>query len=409
MAKIGSIYLAGKELPQNAPEHFSSGIAFPLRAGSGISHIWNSDDSNWQVELKRDHTHVVARSHHPLDYENLVTGGLEQIQRCLDIIAVKKIGLFCVCHPELDNVAVFQENRDYVLRHFSVSSLGIEATAKIEVRDKEGNIVPPTPIPEPTWTWAFRYYRLSQTSEDIFEAYRNLFLSLEALLNEICPKQPSEREKKWLERAFSDIGGRVNLSHHVPDAIDQPIDYLIKTQYTDIRCRLFHAKYPDGLLPHDELNPTDVLAAYETLLRLWCDIAETYCNVPRGGGVVTYQGFKLMMDKMFSQSLSLQFTEDSSPPKNEDTTVSPLGFAAFNFAKSSYVGQTKPGFVSWQGKLSRLNPNKYPFVYRICSKLGDTLFNVSFVRDGLSPTGVDIFETYQSVRLVNKSQPKTSF
>ena len=89
--------------------------------------------------------------------------------------------------------------------------------------------------------------------------------------------------------------------------------------------------------------------------------------------------------------------------------LSPLGLTTYDFAQSSYLGQTNLGFVSWQGKLSLLETQIYPSVYRICSKLGDTLLNVSFIRNGLSPIGVDIFETYQSMRLVNKKQPKTSF
>ncbi len=288
-------------------------------------------------------------------------------------------------------------------------NLEIATKLSVEVRDKNGNIVPPNPIPEPIWTWAFRYYRLSQDSQDIFEAYRNLFLSLEALLNEILPKKRSEHEKTWLENALSKIASKVTLFHHVPVSVSNPIEYLIKTQYTDVRCRLFHAKFPDALLPHAELNPTDVLAAYQTLLNLWRDIAEAYFSVPRGGGVFTYQGFKWLLDKMFSQPFSLHFTEDNSVPKSEDTNISPLGMDTFDFARTSYLSQTEPGFVSWQGELPLLDIDKNLMVHRICTKVGDTLMNVAFIKDGLSPAGADVFETYLSTRLVNKDQPNTTF
>lgn len=409
MAKLGSIYLGGKELPQLAPGHFPSGIAFPLKDKSETSQIWHSDDSKWQVELKHDHTHIVARSTEPMDYQNLVTRGLEQIQRCLDVVAVKRIGVYNLDAPELNHIAVFQRNGDYVLRHFSVSSLGVAINVSVEVRDKDGNIRPPNPVPEPIWTWAFRYYRLSQASQNIFEAYRNLFLSLEALLNAICPKRSFEGEKKWLERALLNVSSKVDFSHHVPSSINQPIDYIIKTQYTDIRCRLFHAKFPYALLPHAELNPTDVLTAYEALVHLWRDIGEDYFNVPRGGGVMTYQGFKLSMDGLFSKPLSLYFTEDCSPPQEEDTAVSPLGLDIFPFTRVSYLGQTQPGFVSWHGEVIPLDAHKTLVIHRICTKLNDTLLNAAFIRDGLTPAGVEVFETYQSMRLINKSLPKTNF
>ncbi len=91
MAKIGNMWLGGKEPEAPNSEHFPSGIAFPVKCESKIDYIWESQDSHWQVELKQDHVHAVARSRDPQAYDSLVTSGLEQIQRCLDIIAVKKL------------------------------------------------------------------------------------------------------------------------------------------------------------------------------------------------------------------------------------------------------------------------------------------------------------------------------
>ena len=409
MAKIGSIYLGGKESETADSENFPSGIAFPLKHEPEIDCIWESQDSRWQVELKQDHVYAVARSRDPQGYDNLVTSGLEQIQRCLDITAFKKLGILVLDHPEINHIALFQRNGETILRHFSVATVGVETNVSTEVRDRDGNIKASAPIPGPTWTWAFRYYRLSQASQDIFEAYRNLFLSLEALLTLIRPKLPGEGERKWLKNALSVIATKVPLANHAPPGTTDAIAYFMKTQYEDIRCRLFHAKFPYALLPHEELNPTDVLVAYEALLRLWRDIAETYFQVPRGGGVVTYQGFKCMMDNFFSRPLSLQFTEDNSLPRKDDTQVSPLSLTTYEFEESRYLGETRPGVVSWQGEISLLDIHKHLSIHRVCSKVGEILFNVDFIRDGLSPSGVDVFQTHQSTRLLNRGQPKTIF
>ena len=409
MAKIGSIYLGGRDFPECAPEHFPCGIAFPLKGKSELSQVWASDDPNWQVEIKQGHEYVVAQSHKAIELEDLVATGLEEIQRCLDVTAVKKKGTLSVHQPEAENIAVFRKNGDYVLRHFCMRPLEVEVSVSIEHRDKLGNIVPPTPIPEPTWTWAFRYYRLSQNSQDIFEAYRNLYLSFEALLNEICPKQSSEGERKRLKTTLSTITSRVNLSSHVPNSDDEPTEYLVRTQYDDVRCPLFHAKFPGALLPYAELNPTDVVIAYEALLRLWRSIAEAYFNVPRGGVAFTHQGFKHHMDGVFSKPLSLHFTEDNSPSRREDTAISPRSMATFQFPTSSYLGETNPGLVSWTAELALSEGLKGLTVRRICTTVGSKLWRVTLISDGLSLTGVDVFETYQSARLVNNSQPKTIF
>jgi hypothetical protein len=155
MAKIGNIYLGGKERETPSLEHFPSGITFTLRYESEIDYIWESHDSHWQVELKRGHIHVVARSRDSQAYDKLVPSGLEQIQRTLDIIAVKKLGILVLDHPEINHIALFQRDEKTVLKHFSISTLGIETKVSVEVRDKDGNIKPSAPIPEPTWTWAF--------------------------------------------------------------------------------------------------------------------------------------------------------------------------------------------------------------------------------------------------------------
>jgi len=409
MAKIGNIYLGGKESGTPDSENFPSGIAFPLKRESEIDCIWESQDPRWQVELKQDHIYAVARSRDPQAYDNLVTSGLEQIQRCLDIIAVKKLGILVLDHPEINHIALFQRNGETILRHFSVVTLGIESKVSVEVRDRDGNIKPSAPIPELTWTWAFRYYRLSQASQDIFEAYRNLFLSLDALLNIIQPKLPGEGERKWLKNALSVIATKVPLANHTPPGTTDPIGYFMKTQYEDIRCRLFHAKFPYALLPHEELNPTNVLVAYEALLRLWRGIAGTYFQVSCGGSAVTYQGFKWMMDNFFSRPLSLQFTEDSSPPREDDTQVSPVGLPTFSFEQAKYLGETKPGIVSLQGEISLLDIHKHLSIHRVCSLVDKTLLSVDFIKDGLSPSGADVFQTYQSTRLLNRGQPKTIF
>jgi len=409
MAKIGNVYLGGKasEIPES--ERFPSGITFPLENEPEIDYTWQSYDSLWQVELNRGNANVVARSRNPQAYDSLVTSGLEQIERCLDIVAVKKQIPLVLDHSETNHIAVFQRGKETVLRHFSICALGVKIGVSIEVRDKDGNIKPAAPIPEPDWTWAFRYYRLSQTSQDIFEAYRNLFLALEALLHSIYPQLPREREGTWLRRALSGVSAEVSLARHVPTAVTDPIDYFMVSQYENVRCRLFHAKFPEALLPREELNPTDILSAYEALLRLWRDIAESYFQVSGGGGAVTYQGFKSLMDGAFAHPLSVYFTEDDSPAQKDDTQVSPLGLTTFKFEQSQYLGETKPGVVSWQGELALLDIHKDLSIHRVCTLLNETLFNVDFIKSGLSPSGVDIFQTYQSTRLLNRSQPKTTF
>jgi hypothetical protein len=407
MAKLGEIFLGGREPELTGSEQFLSGIGFPLNVEPEIDCVWESQDSNWQVELKKKQLYAVAKSRIIQDYDNLVVNGLEQIQRCLDIVVAKKLGLIAVDHPEASHIAVFTEGNHTILRHHAIHKLGMSANCTVVVRDKDGNIKPQPPIPEPRWTSAFRYYRLSQTSQDIYEAYRNLYLCFEATLNEICSRLPREREGTWLKRALADAGTKVNLQAYTPSG-QNPIDYLFQTQYEGMRCKLFHAKFPEAILPLGQVNPADVLNAYSILVRLWREVAQIYFQLPRGGGVVTYQGFKLLMDNAFKQPLSMYVTEDDSPAQNDDTQISPRGLSTFQFESENYLSETKPGVVSYQGETCLTHVHTI-FIHRICTLLNNKLMFVDYIRDGLLSSGVDVFQSFQSVILVNSGQPKTTF
>jgi hypothetical protein len=82
---------------------------------------------------------------------------------------------------------------------------------------------------------SFRFYRLSQLTDDLFDAYRNAYLSLECLVSDESPKQSQEAERDWLKRV---LGGP--LSAGVPKAMD--ISMTVDDLYELGRLPLFHAK-----------------------------------------------------------------------------------------------------------------------------------------------------------------------
>jgi hypothetical protein len=44
---------------------------------------------------------------------------------------------------------------------------------------------------------------MSEITDDLFDAFRNVYLALESLLNRLQPKTPGEREGPWLRRALT--------------------------------------------------------------------------------------------------------------------------------------------------------------------------------------------------------------
>ncbi len=80
--------------------------------------------------------------------------------------------------------------------------------------DADGNLVPPVPTPPLAWHESLRYFRLSQTTDDLFDAYRNAYLALESILSSIAPQRTdaagkvNEGESGYLKLAESHLGVR---------------------------------------------------------------------------------------------------------------------------------------------------------------------------------------------------------
>jgi hypothetical protein len=280
----------------------------------------------------------------------------------------------------------------------------------VRVTDVDGNTVPAEPEPAPVWIPAMRFYRHSQSSRDLYDAYRSLWLGFETLLDSICAKLERERERDWLLRAISHVASMADLRSLVPSTCKHIAAYIVGTQYDHIRCRLFHSKPSKTKSPLDLPNPEDVSSAYESLIRIWRTIASQCLGVrPGASGAMTYAGFKIMLDNTLQDKLTAYVTDDPSPVTKEDTRVSPLDHPVYPFEKLTYLSETSPGrvsFVASQGLHGAMAPHT---VRRICSMAGNVLLTASTISDALELSGADCVESYQSIRLVNRDLPRTLF
>jgi len=407
VASVGACFIAGME-ERNG--RYRSGVAFSLHTKPQIDFIYDSDDGCWQVELWKHSETVVARATDALGREPLLAEGFEKIQKVLDILAVK--GFFCsyLTGSPRDNICVYFAEGKSILCCYSLMDWPMGVRFEIQQFDGSGNPVPPPAIPEPTWTPAFRYYRLSQVSNDLFEAYRNLFLSLEALLSAICPKEKREGEAVWLDRSLSAVHNKINLEQFAPQGEKNVVQYLITSQYKNVRCRLLHAKFPNASLPHSVMNPEDVQQAYTELVRLWRQIAGHYFGVQNGGGVITYAGYEGMMKSTFDKGVTISYTTDSTPPKPSDTLVSPSGHPTFAFESSIYNGRAKPGVVRVRAYEETLLAARYENrIHRICCSVPEALMTIGYLDQGVLVSGVDAFEVIQDMQLKNTSEPRAEF
>lgn len=402
------MFIAGSE---HLDGKYKSGVAFSISRKSPISYVHEFDDGSWQVEFWKNSDDVIARSTSELDQEVLQSSGFEVVQKALDVLSVKGILSTYVTRSATTSIGVYWCNSKSVVYLQSLFNFPMGVSVQVQQRDKSGNEITPPPPAEPIWNESFRYYRLSQSSTDLFEAYRNLFLAFEALLNTICSKNRREGEAVWLRRALAVTNSRINLAQFAPGGNGDPIEYIINSQYVSFRCKLQHAKFPAAELPHSSINPVTVKQAYSELVRIWRQIAGAYLDVPSGGGVITYAGFEMMMENGFKDGSAILYTSDSLPPRKEDTDASPQSLPVYNFLGTTYMGQVRPGVIRLVGRedTAGLTSHYERPIHRVCSRAGAALFGVAYIERGLVVTGIDQWESIHDFRLVNTTQPNVEF
>lgn len=136
---------------------------------------------------------------------------------------------------------------------------------------------PPQPSPE------LAYLRRAQLAEDTFDAYRNLWLALEAALQRVSPKTGDERE--WL------IAALARVDELYPGDFGKVWPEFIDRHYAAYRCALFHAARDDRRTPGVYADLLEVTAAIEEAAQLVPQLAQRVIGWNSGRGITTEAGW----------------------------------------------------------------------------------------------------------------------
>lgn len=152
---------------------------------------------------------------------------------------------------------------------------------------------------------AFRFYRLSQISSDLFDAYRNAYLALECLVSDSVPKLSGEKELVWLKRALNGP-----LADGVPGGLS--VEQTVEAIYLQGRNPIFHAKSGSTFYsPHGpERQAMQELFATLTLLLV--------CLLQHRFGVNAARRWASMSQAVHDAQARASFTFDSIVLRNEE-------------------------------------------------------------------------------------------
>jgi hypothetical protein len=217
----------------------------------------------------------------------------------------------------------------------------------VTVTDTAGRAVP-APATEPlAWHESFRYFRLSQTTDDLFDAYRNAYLALESILSSIAPQQMNaagkvtEREGDWFKRALIEADKVAPLISVVPSGTRDPMQYLFDELYVSMRSAMSHAKSGRPvLLPQDESERRAIVDSLKRLVGLFLKLADARLGLRRGGGAMFAGAFRMMFGPALDQ-MTMYVSDDESPFDASDSVPNPAGgvMRELTVAAPSFLGR----------------------------------------------------------------------
>lgn len=407
MAKIAQM-----SLTRFKDDSLAGGAAsFELIKAPKQSLLKSSLNEGWEAEVCGDLPRITVRFTQPLLRDELLDAAIVRSQQFLDFLSVQAREHLVIRNAVDVCILMFIRGGRRILHHRDVSDMGISLKASATVIRRGGTVVEPQSVLEPSWTPAFRYYRLSQTSDDLYESYRNMYLAFESTLSELFPKRNGEGEKTWLHRALLGVEQSGDFAWFTPAASRSLADYFMNEQYETVRCKIFHSKLgAQNLLPQESPAHARVLQAYEQLASLWEGVARKRyaARLPSGG--MSYFGFKSMCDGVFSK-IKFWLTEDSAPFDKEDNAISPNGLPLFPFEVNQYLGEQSPGRVA---HIASVPVSSFP-PKQIVGRVGATLDTddkallVSQLLGGLDLDEADEFESVHVTQLVNRDAPRAKF
>jgi hypothetical protein len=261
------------------------GCVLMLRAGSAISRVVNLPHGV-EVEVRRGVSAVVVRGVSAADHESVLFQGPELANRALDILAMADVATMALADVWSCHVAWWPAPQASVIRIWCSAALTLKIEASAVVHGPDGAVRSPETGTTPQWHESMRYLRMSETSDDLFDAFRNVYLALESLLNRLQPRTPGEGEGPWLRRALTWVHATAGLEAYLPGPAGDPVLAIYDELWKEVRNSVFHAKDPlTSFLPQDLARRAQVAGAKDRYVQLYLDLAyrEFGSRFPAGG------------------------------------------------------------------------------------------------------------------------------
>ncbi len=399
----GMLILDGSGIPP-------SGGAFLLDREAPVSER-KVVDGDWTAEVREGGQYVLARGGTVANYEDARDQALWAAQRGLDLLCISGAADLSIVGVEDEHITWWREQNEAILRVTSVATISATVGAKVTVTDSLGNVRPDPPRPQAVWHESFRFFRLAQVTNDLFDAFRNLYLALESVLSSIAPPiAKGEWEGDWFRRALGEAQKLVDLSPFAPPGAADSLSSIYDDLYVNTRNAVFHAKSTrPHLLPHEWPERAAVVSSLRRLSRLYLKLVDAHLQLRRPSSGFYASGFKLMTQHL-DKSLVIHVTDDETPVGPDTATINPGGGRVVSLATRAAPELDQP-FVRYfigQSLVSQLA--ELTHIGRIVTTGDDAVpLTAGILQGSLTLDFLDHFEAQMGLRLRNTQQPRVLY
>lgn len=398
MANIGTI-------PLDLNGNLDSGIAQllikpPKRAHEILHH-------GVTFRTKPDSQYCVCLFNNAKSHEETITRGIPLVQECLDLLSMTGKEDLATRDYTDEYFVWWQESGKKVFSYVSTITLSISVgSPTLIAKDKHGNIIPQIEVPL-NYSVAFRYYRLAQISDDLFDSFRNMYLAFELLLSSTYPKSKG-KEIDWLRNSLKSSDLVLQLQNFIPKGNPSAVDFIIDTIYLNARLPLFHSKYGRTVIIPNNLNDrTTISKALNLLTKIVIQMADKWYSCRRMGGWANLKYFEEFYEKILTNSNFVY--SDNAKYTVDDTLKSKSirkGVIFKSLYKETFLNESRPNIYG-QLDISLLKNREALFALFVINT--DKVLLVSFPESNLDLKGFDNLETILFLRGNNASQPRSLF
>src|SRR5271157_2977385 len=128
-------------------------------------------DGQWTIEIRAGGQSIVARGGSSRSYKESLHQALGMAQRGLDPFSILGLADRVIAEAENEHIVCWIEPSGVALRIHDNHDFGFRVSGTANATDAAGNPMPPQPPHKYTWHESYRYFRLSQATDDLFDAF----------------------------------------------------------------------------------------------------------------------------------------------------------------------------------------------------------------------------------------------